>query len=80
MGQQYSHHSWVCSFPGPADRIMPAHNVYRFMNGLNNNVWLPSSVLDPIIGDVYSVLWEPELIRETDSALKILTGEVLANY
>ena len=59
---------------------MPAHNVYRFMNGLNDDVRLPSSVLDPIVGDVYSVLWEPELIRETGSALKILTGEVLSNY
>ena len=50
------------------------------MNGLNDDVQLPSSVLDPITGDVYSALWEPELIRETGSALKILTGEVLSNY
>ena len=48
------------------------------MNGLNDDVRLPFSVLDPIVGDVYSVLWEPEMIRETGSALKILTGEVLS--
>jgi len=48
------------------------------MNGLNDNVRLPFSVLDPIVGDVYSVLWEPEMIREMGSALKILTGEVLS--
>jgi Protein of unknown function (DUF726) len=41
-------------------------------------VRLPFSVLDPIVGDVFSVLWEPEMIRETGSALKILTGEVLS--
>jgi len=48
------------------------------MNGLNDDVRLPFSVLDPIVGDVFSVLWEPEMIRETGSALKILTGEVLS--
>ena len=48
-----------------------------FMNGLNDDVRSPFSVLDPIVGDVYRVLWEPEMIKETGSALKILTGEVL---
>ncbi len=48
------------------------------MNGVNDDVRLPFSVLDPIVGDVFSVLWEPEMIRETGSALKILTGEVLS--
>ena len=48
------------------------------MNGPNDDVRLPFSVLDPIVGDVFSVLWEPEMIRETGSALKILTGEVLS--
>jgi Protein of unknown function (DUF726) len=47
------------------------------MNGLQDDVRLPFSVLDPIVGDVFSVLWEPEMIRETGSALKILTTEVL---
>lgn len=48
------------------------------MNGKNDDVRLPFSVLDPIVGDVFSVLWEPEMIRETGSALQILTGEVLS--
>ena len=48
------------------------------MNGVNDDVRLPFSVLDPIVGDVFSVLWEPDMIRETGSALKILTGEVLS--
>ncbi|PPR06247.1 hypothetical protein CVT24_000919 [Panaeolus cyanescens] len=67
--------------------ILPLHNNKRvnciltvpgFMNGINDDVRLPFSVLDPIVGDVFSVLWEPEMIRETGSALKILTGEVLS--
>lgn len=47
------------------------------MSGELDDVRLPFSVLDPVVGDVFSVLWEPEMIRETGSALKILTGEVL---
>ncbi|KAG2022406.1 DUF726 domain-containing protein [Coprinopsis cinerea AmutBmut pab1-1] len=67
--------------------ILPLHNNKRvnciltvpgFMTGLNDDVRLPFSVLDPIVGDVFSVLWEPDMIRETGSALKILTGEVLS--
>ncbi|KAG5638928.1 hypothetical protein H0H81_008697 [Sphagnurus paluster] len=52
--------------------ILPLHNNKR------DDVRLPFSVLDPIVGDVFSVLWEPEMIQETGSALKILTGEVLS--
>ncbi|KAF9449991.1 DUF726-domain-containing protein [Macrolepiota fuliginosa MF-IS2] len=67
--------------------ILPLHNNKRvnciltvsgFMNGTNDDVRLPFSVLDPIVGDVFSVLWEPEMIRETGSALKIMTSEVLS--
>lgn len=48
------------------------------MNGKLDDVRLPFSVLDPIVGDVFSILWEPEMIQETGSALKILTGEILS--
>ncbi|KAJ3572153.1 hypothetical protein NP233_g3269 [Leucocoprinus birnbaumii] len=67
--------------------ILPLHNNKRvnciltvsgFMTGINDDVRLPFSVLDPIVGDVFSVLWEPEMIRETGSALKIMTQEVLS--
>ena len=47
------------------------------MTGPQDDPRLPYSVLDPVVGDVFSVLWEPEMIRETGSALKILTSEVL---
>ncbi|KAJ4465456.1 hypothetical protein J3R30DRAFT_3743736 [Lentinula aciculospora] len=49
-----------------------------FLNGPLDDPRLPFSVLDPVVGDVFSVLWEPEMIRETGSALSILTGEVLS--
>ena len=42
-----------------------------------DDVRLPFSVLDPVVGDVFSVLWEPDMIRETGSAIKIMTSEVL---
>jgi hypothetical protein len=47
------------------------------MSGIQDDVRLPFSVLDPIVGDVFSVLWEPEMIQEAGSALSILTTEVL---
>jgi len=53
------------------------NTVGSFMTSLQDDVRLPFSVLDPIVGDVWSVLWEPEMIRETGDALKILTTEVL---
>lgn len=51
--------------------------IIRFMASKVDDARLPFSVLDPIIGDVLSVLWEPEMLAETGSALKILTSEVL---
>ncbi|KAJ7729098.1 hypothetical protein DFH07DRAFT_871425 [Mycena maculata] len=66
--------------------LLPLHNNKRvnciltvpgFMTGKLDDPRLPFSVLDPVVGDVFSVLWEPEMIQETGSALKILTGEVL---
>ncbi|KIY43781.1 DUF726-domain-containing protein [Fistulina hepatica ATCC 64428] len=66
--------------------ILPLHNNKRvsciltvpgFMSGPLDDVRLPFSVLDPVVGDVFSVLWEPEMITEAGSALRILTSEVL---
>ena len=48
------------------------------MNGPQDDVRLPFSVLDPIVGDVFSILWEPEMMGETGNALKLLTAEVLS--
>lgn len=42
-----------------------------------DDVRLPFSVLDAIVGDVLSVLWEPEMMNEMGNAIKILSTEVL---
>lgn len=47
------------------------------MSGPNDDVRLPFSVLDQTMGDVLSVLWEPEMMGETGNILRILTSEVL---
>lgn len=47
------------------------------MNGPLDDVRLPFSTIDPVMGDVFSVLWEPEMMGDTGNALKILTSEVL---
>ena len=51
----------------------------RFMASKMDDVRLPFSVLDPIIGDVISVYWEPEMMEEMGGALKILTSEILTS-
>ena len=48
------------------------------MAGPRDDVRLPFSVLDPIVGDVFSVRWEPEMMGETGNAIKLLTGEILS--
>ena len=48
------------------------------MTSKKDDVRLPFGVLDPVVGDVFSVLWEPEMLGETGSTLKILTSEVLS--
>ena len=48
------------------------------MTPAKDNKRLPFSVLDPVVGDVFSVLWGPEMLGKTGSALKILTSEVLS--
>ncbi|KAL7746827.1 hypothetical protein RI367_007873 [Sorochytrium milnesiophthora] len=44
----------------------------------NSDICVPFSVVDASMGDHYSVLWEPDTLRELGSALKILAGEVLS--
>ncbi|KAI0299829.1 hypothetical protein BC826DRAFT_714691 [Russula brevipes] len=67
--------------------VLPLHNNKRvnciitvpgFLNGELDDPRLPFSVLDPVVGDVFSILWEPEMIRETGSALRIMTAEILS--
>lgn len=63
----------------------PLHNNKRlnlivtisgWMTGNVDDVRLPYSTVDPIMGDIYSVLWEPEMLRSTGATLNILATEV----
>jgi hypothetical protein len=50
------------------------------MSGPLDDVRLPFSTIDPVMGDVFSVLWEPDMMGDTGNALKILTSEVLTQF
>jgi hypothetical protein len=63
----------------------PLHNNKRvnlivtvsgWMNGKVDDVRLPYSTVDPIMGDLYSVLWEPEMLQSMGSTINILATEV----
>ena len=64
----------------------PLHNNKRvnlivtvsgWMNGKVDDVRLPFSTVNPIMGDMYSVLWEPEMLRSTGDTINILATEAL---
>lgn len=63
----------------------PLHNNKRvnliitvagWMTGKVDDVRLPFSTVDPIMGDLYSVLWEPEMLRSMGDTINILATEV----
>lgn len=63
----------------------PLHNNKRvnlivtvsgWLTGKVDDVRLPFSTVDPIMGDMYSVLWEPELLRSMGDTMNILATEV----
>lgn len=63
----------------------PLHNNKRvnlivtvsgWMTGKVDDVRLPFSTVDPIIGDIYSVLWEPEMLQSMGDTINILATEV----
>ncbi|KAH8657425.1 hypothetical protein BGZ60DRAFT_457588 [Tricladium varicosporioides] len=64
----------------------PLHNNKRvnlivtvsgWMTGKVDDVRLPYSTIDPIMGDIYSVLWEPEMLRSMGDTINILATEAL---
>jgi hypothetical protein len=63
----------------------PLHNNKRvnlivtvagWMNGNLDDVRLPFSTVDPIMGDMYAVHWEPEMLRSMGDTINILATEV----
>lgn len=64
----------------------PLHNNKRlnlivtisgWMNGKVDDVRLPYSTVDPVMGDMYSVLWEPEMLQSMGDTINILATEAL---
>lgn len=49
----------------------------RFMSGPQDDPRLPFSVVDSIMGDVFSVLWEPEMMQEMGDAIYLLWNETI---
>jgi Protein of unknown function (DUF726) len=64
----------------------PLHNNKRvnlivtvsgWMTGKVDDVRLPFSTVDPIMGDIYSVFWEPEMLQSMGDTINILATEAL---
>lgn len=64
----------------------PLHNNKRvnlivtvsgWLVGKEDDVRLPFSTVDPIMGDVYSLLWEPEMLTSMGQTINILATEIL---
>jgi hypothetical protein len=67
----------------------PLHNNKRvnlivtvsgWMTGKVDDVRLPYSTVDPVMGDIYSVLWEPEMLTSMGDTINILATEVGCNF
>lgn len=66
----------------------PLHNNKRvnliitvagWMSGKVDDVRLPFSTVNPIMGDMFSVLWEPEMLKSMGETINILATEALVN-
>ncbi|SJX65019.1 uncharacterized protein SRS1_15846 [Sporisorium reilianum f. sp. reilianum] len=64
----------------------PIHNNKRvnaivavpgFMSGPQDDVRLPFSVIDSVMGDAFGVLWEPDMMQEMGNALGLLWNETI---
>ena len=67
----------------------PLHNNKRvnlivtvsgWMSGKVDDVRLPYSTVDPIMGDIYSVHWEPEMLTSMGDTINILATEVTCPF
>ncbi|KAK5112452.1 hypothetical protein LTR62_004208 [Meristemomyces frigidus] len=51
--------------------------VAGWMTGKVDDVRLPFSTVDPVMGDIYSINWEPEMLQSTGETIQILGTEAL---
>ncbi|CAN3375233.1 hypothetical protein DIURU_001065 [Diutina rugosa] len=66
----------------------PLHNNKRtnliitvsgWMNGKLDDVRLPFSTVDPVMGDIFSLLWEPDMLQSMGQTITILASEALTS-
>ena len=57
-------------------RVNLVVSVAGWLTGKVDDVRLPFSTVDPMMGDLYSVLWEPEMLRSMGDTINILATEV----
>lgn len=57
-------------------RVNMVITVSGWMNGKVDDVRLPFSTVDPVMGDIYSVFWEPEMLQSMGQTINILATEV----
>ena len=48
------------------------------MNGDQDDPRLPYSVVDSVMGDLFTILWEPDMMKEMGNAISILWNETIA--
>ncbi|KAK7729548.1 hypothetical protein SLS57_002036 [Botryosphaeria dothidea] len=58
-------------------RVNMIITVSGWMNGKVDDVRLPFSTVDPVMGDMYSVYWEPEMLQSMGDTINILATEAL---
>uniref|UniRef100_V5GTG5 DUF726-domain-containing protein n=1 Tax=Kalmanozyma brasiliensis (strain GHG001) TaxID=1365824 RepID=V5GTG5_KALBG len=58
-------------------RVNAIVTVPGFMSGPLDDVRLPFSVIDSVMGDAFSVLWEPDMMQEMGNALGLLWNETI---
>lgn len=68
--------------------LKPLHNNKRsnliitvsgWMTGKADDVRLPFSTVDPVMGDLFSVLWEPDMLKSMGQTIGILASEALTS-
>ncbi|KAG6035274.1 hypothetical protein E4U41_006154 [Claviceps citrina] len=58
-------------------RVNLVVTVSGWLTGKVDDVRLPFSTVDPVMGDIYSVFWEPEMLRSMGDTINILATEAL---
>ncbi|KAJ1025904.1 hypothetical protein NDA16_002530 [Ustilago loliicola] len=58
-------------------RVNAIITVSGFMSGPQDDVRLPFSVIDSVMGDAFSVFWEPDMMQEMGNALGLLWNETI---